>query len=232
MSAIHEPISVAVATHKQSDCMPPLDFPNIEVPDDKGLSDYFRDVTETRLANMPFGESNGCWPDTENMRSVLKKESRDLTSLGFLTYFLVAADIATHVPQDIAVLQGRIDWSGSLTAHVLGIAGRSPIFPSFRANGRFALPLLTLGYSGAMHQALVDYCAAKYGQGHIGFSMDGEVEGRISGLLLTQSNLRESELVTELRYDIPCIMGNELSLLLDHRLVVMRLAHGTEAVQS
>ena len=89
MSAIHEPVSVAVATHKQSDCMPPLDFPNIVVPDDKGLSDYFRDVTENRLANMPFGDSNGCWADRENMRSVLKKESRDLTSLGFLTYSLL-----------------------------------------------------------------------------------------------------------------------------------------------
>jgi hypothetical protein len=201
-----------------------LNYPALSLPNGEGVSDHFKSVVEGRLRELLSNdESDLSQLKSGDYRTRLDQEMEALDRFGFLTYFINASDIALNCPQDINVPRRMADWGQSVVAYILGISpvlqlGTVPMDPH-----QAVLPFLTLGYSGSRLPALLKYCESHYGLGHVALAADFEMEPRISGLILTRSDIGTSSHVMGTRFGVPLIEGNELSLFLDHGLVAIRL---------
>jgi len=225
------PFSASVSKAVGNDRDYGIAFPLVSIPGEADVGEGFKWLATTSLARtLSRSEDISIIREGHDPFSALAKEFSALDSYGFVRYFIGVADIASNVPQDVDVSVGIGDWSKSVTAYALSMSrgvGLAEVLPGEPLRG---MPLLTLGYSPAMYSELLDYCVNKYGRGHVGVVANSDNAGgsdnacsSIAGIVLSRYALGRISSLSYTDNGFSCLAEDELALLLDHRLAIIRL---------
>ena len=228
---IMEPLVINTASNGENHCPAALNFPSVNIPYGESLSNYFRRVTINGLLNRLIGASSPYEAlNCSDLLARLDKEQQDLAAIGFLTYFLVAADVVAHIKQDTPVPLRFGDWRHSVTAFALGIADTRPSRRITMERPLSACPLLTLGYGGGRRRELLDYCSTKYGQDCVAIALDpyGDhhptdiQKASVTGFVVSASALTANTQQAMSVEDYLAMSGDEVDLS-DSGLIIYRL---------
>ena len=123
-----------------------MHLPQFEVPDERSMDRYFRDVCEEGLVRR-YGED----PPIE-VRNRFEREFKVIESMGFIAYFLIVWDFIRHAREEgIPVGPGRGSAAGSLLAYCMEITDLDPLkydllFERFLNAERISMPDIDIDF--------------------------------------------------------------------------------------
>ncbi len=146
-----------------------LYFPNYPLPPEHTQESYFKELSEQGLKSV-IDQELVPQDQIELYNARLSSEIELITTMGFVTYFLVVSDfIRWAKEQHIPVGPGRGSVAGSLVAWALGITNVDPLkynllFERFLNPERVSMPDIDIDFCIERREEVINYVKNKYGQ--------------------------------------------------------------------
>ncbi|HWP22087.1 MAG TPA: DNA polymerase III subunit alpha [Candidatus Cryosericum sp.] len=141
-------------------------LPEFTAPDEMPNAAYLRKLTDEGLKKkLPQAD--------DSVRERLEYELGVIEQMGFVDYFLIVWDFIHFAKmRGIMVGPGRGSGAGSLVAYCLDITDVDPLkynllFERFLNPERISMPDFDIDFCYERRQEVIDYVAAKYGDGHV-----------------------------------------------------------------
>ncbi len=140
-----------------------MHLPNFDVPDDRSMNQYFRDVCEDGLVRR-YGDR----PRTE-VRDRFEREFKVIEEMGFIAYFLIVWDFIRHAREEgIPVGPGRGSAAGSILSYCMEITDLDPLkydllFERFLNAERISMPDIDIDFCRDQREKVIKYVQNKYG---------------------------------------------------------------------
>ena len=146
-----------------------LFFPQFTIPQDYSEESYLRELCNTGLQRLIDRKQTSTDIDTQVYWDRLDLEINLISSMGFVTYFLIVSDfIGWAKDNDIPVGPGRGSAAGSLVAWSLGITDIDPIrynllFERFLNPERVNMPDIDIDFCMEERERVIQHVREKYG---------------------------------------------------------------------
>jgi len=142
-------------------------LPHFEVPDNKTLDEYLKELCQQGLKNRQFEKP---------LNEVLQRLDHELGAIketGFASYFLIVQDFVNWAKNEgIVVGPGRGSAAGSIVAYLLNVTDIDPLkydllFERFINKERISMPDIDLDFADDRRDEVIEYVSKKYGHDHV-----------------------------------------------------------------